>query len=283
MTRGILLVFLAACSWGTYSLFLRPTGQPATTTAPVLFLVMGLVTLPFALRSKLPPPTWKRTTIWLLVANTLLDALNVITFFAAIANTTVAIAVLTHYVAPILIALAAPRIEGIAASGTRPAALVALTGLVIVLEPWQGGGGVGLGAVLGLVSACCYASNTFVVKRLAERIGATRAMAYHSLAAGVLLAPLLLLDHPPFDARTIGLVAAAAVTLGALSGVVFVHGLTLIGSARAAVLTYAEPLVAVAVGAIVWHEPMSPLAGLGGLLVLGSGLYVVRASATRSR
>lgn len=276
MTRGIVLVFLAACSWGTYSLFLRPTGQPATAIAPILFAVMGLVTLPLALRG--PRVTWDRATVLLLVGNTLFDALNVITYFAAIQHTTVAIAVLTHYLAPILIALAAPRIEGVSARGTKPAAVVALAGLVIVLEPWHAASGIGLGALFGVLSAFCYAGNTFVVRRLAQRLGATRAMSYHSLLAAVVMAPLLVLDHPPFDGEALGLIVVAAVTIGAISGVVFVHGLTLIGSARAAVLTYAEPLVGVAVGALWWNEPLSPLAALGGLLVLASGLYVVRAS-----
>src|SRR5438874_2193852 len=105
------MVVLAAASWGTWSLFLRPTNLPATTTSPILFAVMGLATLPFALRG--PRVRWDRTTAALVVANAAFDALNVLAFFAAISTTTVAIAVLTHYAAPILIALAAPTIARI--------------------------------------------------------------------------------------------------------------------------------------------------------------------------
>mgnify|MGYP000968521325 CR=1 FL=1 len=47
-------------------------------------------------------------TLGLLVANALFDALNVLTFFGAMSTTTVAIAVLTHYLAPILVALLNP-------------------------------------------------------------------------------------------------------------------------------------------------------------------------------
>src|SRR4249919_280767 len=110
MLRGVVMVALAAASWGTWSLFLRPTGLPATTTSPIMFAVMGLFALPLSLRER--TPQWDRTTYLLLAGNTLTDSLNVITFFAAMQKTTVAIAVLTHYLAPILIALAAPRIEG---------------------------------------------------------------------------------------------------------------------------------------------------------------------------
>jgi drug/metabolite transporter (DMT)-like permease len=271
------MVTLAAASWGTWSLFLRPTGLPPTVTSPIIMAVMGLVTLPFALR--MPRATWDRTTVGLLLLNAAFDALNLLTFFAAIDITTVAIAVLSHYVAPILIALAAPRIDGIHVRGARPAAVVALLGLVIVLEPWsEPAPGAALGATVGVLSAVCYAGNLFVVRRLALRIGAPRAMSYHSLIAAVVLLPALLFVDAAttITADDVLLLATGAATIGAFSGVIFAIGLTRIGSARAGVMCFAEPLVAVAVGALVWHEPLHPLAALGGAMVLGAGIHVAR-------
>ena len=58
---GVALVAIAAASWGTWSLFLRPTHLPATVTTPIIFLVMGLVTLPVALRA--PPVAWDRAAL----------------------------------------------------------------------------------------------------------------------------------------------------------------------------------------------------------------------------
>ncbi len=269
------MVTLAAASWGTWSLFLRPTGLPPTVTSPIIFAVMGLVTLPFALR--LPKVTWDRKLVGLLMLNVAFDALNLVTFFAAIDITTVAIAVLSHYVAPIMIALVAPRIDGVTVPGARPAAAVALVGLVIVLEPWsEPAHGAALGATIGVISAVCYTGNMFVVRRLAVRIGAARAMSYHSLIAAVLLLPLLFLGEgtAAIAREDVLLLAAGALTIGAGSGVMFAIGLTRIGSARAAVFVFAEPLVAVAVGALVWEEALHPLAAIGGLMVLGAGIHV---------
>src|SRR5205814_2189225 len=149
---------------------------------------MGLVALPLSWRE--PKPRWDRTTLALLDGNTVADAANVMTFFAAMRYTTVAVAVLTHYITPILVALAAPRIDGVSARGTRPAAAIAVAGLVIVLEPWHAPAeGAIAGALLGLTSAVFYAANVFVVRRLAVRISTARAVSYHSLLGAAVMLP----------------------------------------------------------------------------------------------
>ncbi len=275
MLAGILMVTCAAASWGTWSLFLRPTGLSAWVTSPVMFAIMAVVAFPLTLRE--PRARWDRRTVLLLLGNTISDAVNVITFFAAMRYTTVAIAVLTHYLAPILIALASPRIEGTYTRGARPAAVIALAGLVIILEPWRGAtGDVVIGAALGAASAVAYASNVFVVRRLAERLGPARVMSYHSALAAVVMLPFAVSGLATVSWPDVGLLAAGATTIGAMSGVVFIAGLQRIGAARTAVLTFAEPLVAVAVGALVWHEPLRPVAAIGGILVLGAGIHVAR-------
>lgn len=272
------MVAVAASAWGTWSLFLRPTGLPGTVSGPVVLLMMGLWALPLALRE--PATSWDRRTVGLLALNTVCDAVNVVTFFAAIEHTSVAIAVLTHYLAPVLIALAAPRVDGTAVRGAPAAAVIATAGLALVLEPWRAGGAaLGLGAALGATSAVAYAGNVFVVRRLAARIGASRAIAYHSLLAAIVVAPLGAGHLDAIDAGDLAYLGAGSLLLGALAGIGFVAGLSRIGSARAAVLTFLEPLVAVIVGWTAFGEGLGPIAALGGALILGAGLWVVRAPA----
>ena len=122
----------------------------------------------------------------------------------------------------------------------------------------------------------CYAGNVFVVGRLAARIGAARAVAYHSLIAAAVMAPLAIGRLGDVTATDLAWLASGATTIGAISGIVFVAGLARIGSSRTAVLTFAEPLVAVAIGALVWGQPLHPLAAVGGALVLAAGLHVAR-------
>ena len=271
--RAAITVALAAASWGTWSVFLRPAELPSATAGVLVLVVMGVAMLPAALRA--PAVRWDRATVALLAGNAVLDAVNVLTFFAAMQTTTVAVAVLTHYLAPVLVAVAAPWIDRQRVPGAVAASVVAIGGLTLVLEPWAAGGAP-TGAILGAVSAFAYAGNVFVVRRLGVRIGAPRAIAYHALAAAVLMAPFALAAGGTPSLGGVAWLTLGAIATGAIAGAAFVWGLAIIGSARAAVLTYLEPLVAVAIGALVWREPLGRFAALGAALVIASGIYVAR-------
>jgi drug/metabolite transporter (DMT)-like permease len=276
---GLLLVAVAASSWGTWSLFLRPTHLAGPIAGPLVFALMGLLLLPHALRA--PAPRWDRTALALLGASAALDALNVVTFFEALERTTVAVATLTHYLAPILIALTAPRIEGERVPGAITWALVASAGLLLVLEPWRAQGPILAGAVLGAISAVCYAGNVFVARRLVPRIGPDRAVSYHALLGAALLAPYALPHEAEVGSAALLRIAIGSLVLGSIAGTMFLRGLARVGSSRAAVLTFAEPMVAVAVGWIAWGEALGPTAAVGAALVVTAGVGVSRAQAAR--
>ncbi|HEY1548876.1 MAG TPA: EamA family transporter [Kofleriaceae bacterium] len=266
---GVLSVAIAAASWGTWSLFLYPAHLPPVVTAPIMMIVMGATAWLLSLRE--PSPTWDRVAVRALAANTICDTINVAAFFAALDTTTVAIAVISHYAAPIIVALIDPT------KGARLAACVALAGLAIILEPWRAIDHQALlGAGLGLVSAFAYAGNVFAVRQAATKLGSARAVAYHSLIAGVLLSPLLVIHAGELTIGPVARVAAGAASIGAISGVLFVAGLRRIGPARSAVLTFAEPLVAVLVGSLCWNQTLHPIAAVGGAMVLAAGVHVAR-------
>jgi drug/metabolite transporter, DME family len=274
--RGVSQVALAATSWGTWSLFLRPTGLPGAATAPIILSVLGLSALAIV-RAEGAPARWDRRTVGLLLAYAVADAINVGTFFAAMQVTTVAVAVLTHCTAPLLVALLAPRVDGVRVKGSVVAALVALGGLTLLLRPWdRADEGAWLGAALGFTSALAYAALVFLVQPLAARVGVGRATSYHALLAALLLLPFAAPHLGAIEPRHLGLLVLGGLLPGAVSAWLFVDGLRRIGSARAAVLSLLEPTVAVLVGWLAWGEPLAPLAALGGAMVLGGALWVAR-------
>jgi drug/metabolite transporter (DMT)-like permease len=271
---GVLQVSLAASSWGTWSLFLRPTHLHASVTAPIVLALIGVISL-VLVRLDRVTPRWGARTLQILLAISVLDAVNVGAFFAAMDATSVAIAVLTHYLAPILVALLAPWIDRERVKGALAAACVATVGLALVLQPWHAARGALLGGALGALSAAAYASNVFLARRLVERIGAGRSMSYHALLAAAALLPLTGLGGlSALTGHGLALLAIGSVGPGALAGWLFLRGLVRIGASRAAVLAFLEPLVAVLLSFAVWHEPLAPTALLGGAAILAAGAAV---------
>lgn len=274
--RGVFQVALAASLWGTWSLFLRPTGLPGIATASLTLAVIGLSALVWV-RAERQPVRWDRNTVGLLLLYGVLDAVNMGTFFAAMSTTTLAVAVLTHCSAPVLVALLAPRLEGTRVRGSVVAALVAVAGLTLLLRPWeQHGDGLVWGATLGLCSAVAYAAVVFTLQPLVRRVGVGRATSYHAILASLLLLPFAWPHLASVESAHVPYLVLAGLVPGTLATLLFVTGLRAIGSARAAVLTLLEPLVAVGIGWLVWQETLAPAGALGALMVLGAALWVSR-------
>ncbi len=250
-----------------------------------MFVVVAIVAL-LAARSESGPYLWDKTTWVFLVANGVCDAINVLTFFLAMERTTVAIAVLSHYLAPVFVALGAPFVDGVRIRHARSAALAGLVGLAVVLRPWASGElppGAWAGAGLGAVSAVMFAGNVLFSRLLIPRIGPGRTQGIHALIALVLLVPLALAsDWSGVTPKGLLLVVTGATLVGGVASMLFIRGLSVVGSTVASTLTYLEPLVAVTVGVVVWNESLAPSSLLGALLIAGAGLYVVRASRTTS-
>lgn len=278
---GYARVAVAASLWGTWSLFFRPA-ESMQRIAPALeaFIVFAVVLVTVAPGAWRDRPAARRPARAWLAIGTLgaCDALNALLFFWAMHKTSLAIAVLSHYLAPVLIATGAPFVLRERLRGTTALALgVALGGLVLLLEPWHAEThGALVGALFGAGSAVFYAGNILLTKRIQHLFSPREILAWHMPVALVVLALCI-----PAGGFSIGLVplllvAAAAVVAGAAAGVLFLSGLVRVDASRAAVLTLLEPTVAVFIGALVWNEPLGLAEMAGAALVLGGAAAVMR-------
>lgn len=273
-----MLVAVAACLWGTWPVILRNAPMPAALQSAVLMAVLTLASLPVMLRDRVrSKPTlaqWAGVG-WLGIG----DALNVVLFFAAYQRTTVAIAVLTHYLTPIFVAVAAPFVLGEKARArTFGAVAVAFAGLVLLLEPWRVGLGRSdvVGAALGAGSAVFYASNVLVNKRLVKVFSGSEMMFFHGLVATPLLFALVpTAEYALVSRHALAVVMVGALGPGALGGLLFVWGLRRIAASHASVLTLLEPFVAVVLAAALMGERAGFVAFCGGCLILTGAILVV--------
>lgn len=267
--RGVVLVAAAATLWGAWALVLRPAGLPPLQFAFTVLAVMA-APLPFCLRAE---PWRDRGAVAALVLLGAAEAANVVLYFAAIARGPVAVAVLTHYLTPLLVTLVSPWVTGERAS---PRALVAsavsLGGLALLV--WQPGTGAPLlTAGLGAGSALFYVVIVFAARRAGRSFRPIEVTAWHAAISVALLLPLGREVLPPPGAGT-ALVVGGALVCGVGGALLFYRGLVLVPAHVAGALTYLEPLTAALVGWLAFGEVIGPAGLVGAALVLASGVAV---------
>ena len=282
-------VALAACAWGTWGLVIRHTdaigAMPTALESTIVMAVITAVTGLCALRDRVPrraPWRARAWVAWLGVS----DALNILLFFAAY-KLTIAVSVLTHYLTPIFVAVAAPLVLRERMTARAAAAIAtSFAGLALMLSPSVGGAGsasVWLSAVLGAGSAVFYASNVIVNKFVAADFSTSETMFWH----GVVGTPFLAAFVPPsawsaVDPRAAGFLALATIGPGALAGLAFVWGLRRMPAAHASTLTLLEPLVSILLGTALLGEWLGARAVGGGGLILAGAVVVMSAPGATS-
>ncbi|MDX6441900.1 MAG: hypothetical protein QOE43_1629 [Gaiellaceae bacterium] len=169
-------------------------------------------------------------------------------------------------------------------TGDRPprAALVGVIigfgGLVLLVRP---NGGAPLWALLLVVgSSVMWAAGSFLSSRLPLPADSFAATSFEMLAGGLILLPIGLASSNPhfseFSGRSIG-GFFYLVTFGSVIGyTAYVWLLDNAPLGRVATYAYVNPVVAIALGAIVLHESLSWTIGIGAALVLACVALVVR-------
>jgi drug/metabolite transporter (DMT)-like permease len=186
--------------------------------------------------------------------------------------------------APLIVALLALRFDAAErATGSRLVGLfVGLSGVVALVGVDVAGSGRELaGAAAVGLAACGYAAGPMILKRHLANLDARATMGASLAMAAVLLAPLAALDPPTAAALSLEAVVALVV-LGlvctALAFVVMAMLVADVGPGRALVITYVNPVVAVALGVVVLGERPGPGALVGLALILAGSWLSTRSS-----
>jgi drug/metabolite transporter (DMT)-like permease len=285
-------VIAAATLWGCWSIVFRSAEAASTTPlsaaveTTVVFMVILACVGPIALFVRLRPRGAEVRTArshrqwWALAALGVVDAGNALCFFAAMQRTTVAIAVLCHCLAPLIVAAVSPWALREKPQATTTAALaVSLCGLVLLLEPWGHASAHDLeGAALALASAGLYAGSVLLGKQLGGAFLVVELAAWPKLTS----VPVLLfavavssMSAPvSLEARPGLILVLGGVVCGALPLWLYYRGLARLPASQVSVLTLLEPLVAVLVGVGVWGEPLG-VGGLVGAALMVAGAFLI--------
>jgi drug/metabolite transporter (DMT)-like permease len=211
--------------------------------------------------------------------------------FIAFDLVTVALALLGFYTYPVIVAVANVALGREAMDRSRILALtLAVIGMVAVvasqLDPASGVRVDALGFGLALGAAAAQAVFVLISRTGYRQVPASQAMVViigASFVGSVLLTIVIGnaqgLTYPLDDPSIVPLLLFAGLFTAAIPSIMFLKGIRLIGGTRTGILMLFEPVVGVALAALLLDERLSPIQVAGGVAILGAALILQRSAA----
>lgn len=266
--------------FGTLGLFVRnisvSSGELALYRAILAALLIAAFL--FATKKNIPFKDIKRD-IPLLMLSGFAMGFNWILLFEAYKYTTVSVATLSYYFAPVIVMLACPILfkEKI---GLKQWICFIMSTLGIVLITGIGDLSAGsnhfLGILFGLGAACLYATVILLNKFIKKVEGIYRTF-LQFIAAIMVLAPYVAFTGGVTLSTLNGIGWVCLLIVGLVhTGVtycLYFSSLKELPGQKAAILSYIDPLVAVLVSVLILGEPITLTQIIGGLLILGFTLW----------
>ena len=261
--------------FGTISIFVRNIPLPSAELALCRAVIAAATLLVWQLltRTMVRFQDIKKELPLLLLSGAAMGV-NWILFFQAYKYTSVALATLSYYFAPVLVTVASPLLFQERLTGRQMFCFVMSTlGLVMVIGVSGGGGSHDLlGILLGLGAAVFYAAVVLINKGIRRVSGLNRTF-MQFLAAILVMTPYISMTG---GSHLAGLDMTGAVNLMVVgvfhTGIcycMYFSSLRYLKGQEASILSYIDPVVAVILSVAVLHEPVSPLQAAGGFMILG--------------
>ena len=272
------MLLLSMVIFGTIGLLRRyipcSSGFLALTRA-----VIGAVFLLILVRMKKQKPdlTAIRKNGLLLILSGAALGFNWIFLFESYNHTSVATATVCYYLAPILVILFSPILfREKLTRRQRIGAICAMTGLIAVSGlPDTGfpGWGEWKGICFGLTAAVLYACVMILNKKLRSIGPYDKTISQLFLAAAVMLPYVLLTEHPGQIQLVPGsffLLLVAGIVHTGIAYWLYFGSMGALKAQTVALYSYLDPIVAIVLSLVVLKEPMTPIAVIGAVLILGS-------------
>ncbi|MBO7364024.1 MAG: EamA family transporter [Lachnospiraceae bacterium] len=272
-----LLFVTAVVLYGTIGMFLRFTDLPSEAVALYRGVIGSVFILLYrAARHEKPDFAAIKRNLPLLLFSGFMLGLNWIFLFAAYVKTTVAIASLCNYMAPIFVIALTPLVLKEKPDPRKlPCIAAALAGIVLVSGVFGGSVGDPVGVVYGLAGAVCFTIIVFCNRVFRDLPALDRALMQLAVSA-VTIFPYVLLKNggqvPLPDPRSALIVLMLGVLQTGVAYCLYFRGMAVLPVQTVAILGYLEPVVSVLCSAVFLHEPLGLPGWIGAALVLTAAL-----------
>ena len=268
-------IVFSMAAFGTIAVFVRNIGLPSGEVALYRAVIAALALFLWQLCTR-QTVRWQdvKKELPLLFVSGAAMSVNWILLFEAYKYTTVAMATLSYYFAPVIVTVASTVLfrEGLTAKQISCFVMSTL-GLVMVIGVSGGGGSHDLlGILLGLGAAVFYAAVVLINKGIRRVSGLNRTF-MQFLAAILVMTPYISMTGGSHLAGLDMTGAVNQMVVGVFhTGIcycMYFSSLRYLKGQEASILSYIDPVVAVILSVAVLHEPVSPLQAAGGFMILG--------------
>lgn len=202
---------------------------------------------------------------------------NWILLFEAYKYTTVSVATLSYYFAPVIVMAVCPILFKEKLSGRQILCFVmSSAGLVLITGAAGGGDSDLIGIGFGLGAAVLYAT-VMVLNKFIKGVAGLHRTFVQFLAAILVLAPYVALTSGftvgELDGRGIGILLLLGLFHTGITYCMYFTAIKELPGQQVAMLSYLDPLVAVLVSVIWLKEDLGVLEIIGGALILGFTLW----------
>ena len=277
--RARLALIASMTVFGTIGIFRRQIPLPSSFLAMMRGAVGALfLLLVMLLLRRRPDKTAIRKNLLLLIVSGVAIGFNWILLFEAYNYTTVATATLCYYFAPTFTILLTPVFLKEKMRAKPLCVAASLIGMVFVSGVLEADGGAGelRGVLLGLGAAVLYASAVLMNKRLSPIDAYSKTM-IQLFAAAVVLLPYVLLTggmaQLSFTPMTLLMLAIVCIVHTGIAYALYFSSFERLPAQTLALFSYIDPVVAVLLSALLLHEPMTLLMGIGAVLILGAAIW----------
>ncbi len=267
----------AVVLYGTIGLFLRQVSLPSEIVAMCRGAIGSVFILVFQLagRKKIDRKAIRRNLPVLIISGICLG-FNWIFLFAAYIKTTVAIASLCNYMAPVIVILIAPVVLREPLNKKKlPFVVTAFIGIILVSGVWEGSIGDISGVIMGLLAALCFVAIVICNRKLKDIPSLDRATCQLAISSLTILPYVVIKNHGAsleWNTRSVLIILMLCIVHTGFAYCLYFSGLAKLPVQTVAILGYLEPVVSVLCSVLFLHEAMGPAGWIGAVLILGSAL-----------
>lgn len=280
--KSIINIIISMIIWGSIGLFVRNISLPSIDIAFLRAIIASLFLVFIKLFSKKHISNINLNDLGLLIISGIIIALNWLLLFQSYKYTTIAIATLCYYTAPVFVIILSPFVlkENFTFKKLL-SVLISLSGLALIISQNTSAEissySHPLGILYGASAAVLYASVVLLNKKIKNFSGIDRTV-IQMLVSGIFLLPFILYRndiHISGFNMLLTIIILGVVHTG-IAYLLYFSAIEKVSAQKASLLSYIDPISAVLFGTLFLGEPLSLSQALGGCLIIFSTLINIK-------